>query len=125
MPRASNATPGRPRVVAVSNQKGGEGKTTTAVNLAASLAAAEQRVLVIDLDPQANASSALGYRRTEVEAGTYEMLLEQIPASEVICTTDLPTLSIILTRSSTDYHGKKNRSVPYWLSHAADLPRIR
>ncbi len=98
-----NLRAGRPRVVAVSNQKGGEGKTTTAVNLAASLAAAEQRVLVIDLDPQANASSSLGYRRDDVDVGTYELVLEGVAASELIRPTELPTLSLI--PSSSDLAG--------------------
>lgn len=86
---------GRPRVVAVSNQKGGEGKTTTAVNLAASLAAAEHRVLLVDLDPQGNASSSVGYPRGQVERGTYDLLLEGAALDDVIRSTDLPTLHVI------------------------------
>ncbi len=85
------------RIVAVSNQKGGEGKTTTAVNLAASLAAAEHRVLLIDLDPQGNASSAVGYPRGRAERGTYELLTGSAPVSTLIGTTELPKLDVIPT----------------------------
>jgi chromosome partitioning protein len=85
----------RPRILAISNQKGGEGKTTTAVNLAASLAAAEQRVLLVDLDPQSNASSAVGFVRGSVEAGTYELLLGGASLDDVIRPTELATLSVI------------------------------
>ncbi len=96
VPSASAAprrcSPPRPRVVAISNQKGGEGKTTTAVNLAASLAAGEHRVLLVDLDPQANASSSVGYPRGSVEQGTYELMLAGSSLATVVKTTELPTL---------------------------------
>src|SRR5688500_5345535 len=82
-------------ILAVSNQKGGEGKTTTAVNLAASLAAAEHRVLLVDMDPQANASSSVGYPRGQVDAGTYELLLGHARLADVIRPTELATLSTV------------------------------
>jgi chromosome partitioning protein len=82
-------------VIAISNQKGGEGKTTTAVNLAASLAAAERPVLLIDMDPQGNASSSVGYTRGTAERGTYDLLLGQAELHEVVQSTELANLDVI------------------------------
>ena len=82
-------------VIAISNQKGGEGKTTTAVNLAASLAAAERSVLLIDLDPQGNASSSVGYTRGTAERGTYDLLLGQAELLEVVQSTELANLDVV------------------------------
>src|SRR3954466_7628564 len=83
------------RIVAVVNQKGGVGKTTTAVNLAASLAAAERRVLLVDLDPQGNASSGLGVDRSLfVDKNVYHVLIDELPLREAIYPTDLTYLKV-------------------------------
>jgi chromosome partitioning protein len=83
------------RILTIANQKGGVGKTTTAVNLAASLAAAEHRTLLIDVDPQGNAGSALGIRRDESEQSIYEVLLDGLPLRDAIRKTELKYLDLV------------------------------
>jgi chromosome partitioning protein len=83
-----------PRIITIANQKGGVGKTTTAVNLAASLAAAERRTLLIDVDPQGNAGSALGIPRDDAEPSVYEVLLDGVPLAEVVKRTELKFLDL-------------------------------
>lgn len=83
------------KIIAIANQKGGVGKTTTAVNLAASLGVLEKKVLLIDADPQANATSGLGIDVETVENGTYQLLEHTVPALELVIKTDSPNLDII------------------------------
>lgn len=79
-------------VIAIANQKGGVGKTTTAVNLSASLAIAGKRVLLIDIDPQSNATTGLGFHRNEFEFNIYHVLIGRKKLSEIILKTEIPTL---------------------------------
>ena len=83
------------KIIALTNQKGGVGKTTTAINLAASLATLEKKVLLVDADPQANSSSGVGVSLAEVECSLYECIISDIDPHEAIYTTDIENLDVI------------------------------
>lgn len=111
------------KIISIANQKGGVGKTTTAVNLGASLAVLEYKVLLIDADPQANATSGLGIDPEQVENSAYECLLGQVKVSDSIVETETPNLFVLPTRidlvgAEIDLVNEKQRE--YFMSHAIE-----
>ena len=86
--------PGHPRILALANQKGGVGKTTTAINLGTALAAIGERVLIVDLDPQGNASTGLGIDRRNRSCSTYDVLIGEAPLRDAVVPTAVPRLHI-------------------------------
>jgi chromosome partitioning protein len=99
-----------PRIIAIANQKGGVGKTTTAVNLGAALAESGLRVLVVDLDPQGNASTGLGINPRDVNASIYDVLMHDTPALDAVEPTSLKNLFVI--PATLDLAGAEIELVP-------------
>src|SRR5712675_522488 len=100
-PKPDAAAPAR--VLAIANQKGGVGKTTTAINLGTALAAIGERVLIVDLDPQGNASTGLGIDRRNRSVSTYDVLVGEAPLRDAVVATAVPRLS--LAPSTMDLSG--------------------
>lgn len=116
-----------PRIITIANQKGGVGKTTTTINLAAALAALGHEVLVIDLDPQGNASTGLGYLPEDRDKTTYDLLLDGADLGDVIIQTEVTRLSLApgtTDLSSADMELVANEKRVFLLNDALQQPKM-
>jgi len=119
--------PKGPKIIAIANQKGGVGKTTTTINLAAALVELGYRLLVVDLDPQGNASTGLGIEMEDREFTTYELLLEDIDLKQVILDTDIENLMVVpatVDLSSADIELISNEKRSFLLHDALRQPQM-
>ena len=125
----------KPRVLVMANQKGGVGKTTTAINLGTALAATGHRTLIIDLDPQGNASTGLGIERRNRDMSTFHVLIGQSQLQDVIIPTSIPNLNIAPSTldllgaealpSDNDRLPSRSQKLGAAGGHVHDEPRVR